>query len=434
VLVKRPRLLFISPRFLFPMDEGGKIRTGNILKGLKTRGAFDMTLVSPAPSDASAHAADLATSCDRFISWPQPPRSRIKRALSLAGRLPVAVAADRSAAGRRAVARALAEQPDVVVTDFPHADVLAPSPLEPASVLFTHNVEAEIFERHASRARGPWKWVWADQGRKMRRFEQEALARYDSVIAVSQDDQQALISRYGLPQVAKIDTGVDLDFFRVAPPAPAADIDPEGGVLVFTATMRWAANVDGVHFLLDEVWPRLLAARPRIRAVIIGRDPPAALTEKIRERGLNVTLTGYVDDIRPQVADAHVYVIPVHVGSGTRIKAYEAMAMGRPVVSTTLGVAGLELTHGRDFLCADEGQAFADAILALLDDPGLRARIAASARRLVEEQFSWRTVAGQFEAICMDAIARRQAGGRAPRPQPIHPLSPALVPERLPSG
>jgi glycosyltransferase involved in cell wall biosynthesis len=171
--------------------------------------------------------------------------------------------------------------------------------------------------------------------------------------------------------------------------------------------MSWAANVEGIHFLLDEVWPTLVAARPNVNAVIIGRNPPASLSDKIRARGLNVTLTGFVDDIRPYVAKSHVYVIPLFVGSGTRIKAFEAMAMGRPVISTSLGIEGLDVTDRENFIRADSAEAFSRGILALLDDAGARIRIAGAARRLMEERFSWRNVAAQFEAICSEALERR---------------------------
>jgi glycosyltransferase involved in cell wall biosynthesis len=293
------------------------------------------------------------------------------------------------------------------VVDFPHADVLLPARIAPASLLFTHNVEAEIFERHAARATGPRKLLWVQQSRKMQRFEQRVLARYDTVIAVSARDRDALAKRYTLPSVEAIDTGVDLDFFAMSPPGAAADPGPDGGTLVFTATMSWPANVEGIHFLLDEVFPSLIAARPHIRAVIIGRNPPASLADKIKARGLNVTLTGFVDDIRPYVAAANVYVIPLFVGSGTRIKAFEAMAMGRPVVSTTLGMEGLDVTDGDHFVRADDGPSFARGILGLLGDTGMRTRIATAARRLTEERFSWSRVSRQFEAICLHALERR---------------------------
>jgi len=397
----KPRLLFVSPRFLFPMDQGGKIRTGNILRGLKGE-AFDVILASPAPPGYSRYAADIDAACDRFLPWPEQSASRLRRLMALASRLPVAAATDRSAAGRAVVKQALTERPDVVVVDFPHADVLMPARIDAASVMFTHNVEAEIFERHVQRSTGLWRLVWANQSHKMGRMEQQSLGRYDSVVAVSERDRDVLAKRYELPAVAAIDTGVDLDFFAMNPPEPPPDAD--GGTIVFTATMSWAANVDGIVFLLEDVFPILLRARPNIRAVIIGRNPPAALSEKIAERRLNVTLTGFVDDIRPYVAQANVYVIPLFVGSGTRIKAFEAMAMGRAVVSTTLGIEGLDVTDGENFVRADDAEAFAHAILALMADDTMRNQIAAAARRLMEERFSWSRVARQFETICMQAL------------------------------
>lgn len=387
------------------MDQGGKIRTGNTLLGMKG-GAFELTLASPAPADAARYSDDIAAACDRFVSWPEEAPSRLRRTLSLGSALPVAVATDRSAAGSACVADALASKPDVVVVDFPHAGVLVPDVIDAASVMFTHNVEAEIFERHAARAKGLWRLIWANQSNKMRRFEGATLRRFDSVIAVSDRDAAALAKRYALPVVEAIDTGVDLDFFACNPARP--DPAPHEGSLVFTATMSWPANVEGIHYLLDEVWPVLLRARPGIRATIIGRNPPASLSDKIKERGLNVTLTGFVDDIRPHVAASDVYVIPLWVGSGTRIKAFEAMAMGRPVVSTSLGIEGLEVTDNEHFLRADNTTDFAGAILSLLGNAALRVRIAGAARALMEEKFSWRIVARQFEAICLGALERRQ--------------------------
>jgi glycosyltransferase involved in cell wall biosynthesis len=391
------------------MDQGGKIRTGNILRCMKG-GAFDITLASPAPSDAARFIAEIDGACDRFLSWPEQPPSRTGRILELASNIPVAVATDRSAAGSSCIDRALADKPDVVVADFPHSGVLLPNHIDAATVMFTHNVEAEIFERHAARTKGVWHLVWANQSRKMANFEKETLRRFDTVIAVSPRDADVLAKRYGLARVEAIDTGVDLEFFAAAPPDMASDPGADGGCLVFTATMSWPANVEGIHFLLDEVWPSLVAARPHIRAVVIGRNPPASLSDKIRQRGLNVTLTGYVDDIRPYVAESNVYVIPLFVGSGTRIKAFEAMAMGRPVVSTTLGVEGLDVAHGEHFLRADNASEFSDAILSLLADQASGIRLAQAARALMEARFSWKTVADQFEAICLRAWQNRQAG------------------------
>jgi glycosyltransferase involved in cell wall biosynthesis len=402
-----PRLLVISPRFLFPMDQGGKIRTANILKRMKG-GAFEMIMASPAPNNAIPYQGDIESVCDSFLSWPEARPYRLGRVAALLDAAPVAAATDRSNAGRAVIARALATAPDVVLVDFPHAAVLLPDgPLGPASVIFTHNVEAEIFERHAAIARGLWRLVWRDQSRKMRRFEGNALRRFDTVIAVSARDGKALAALYDLPTVETIDTGVDLDFYGFAPVDRAAAFGPSGGAIVFTGAMDWRANIDGIEFLMDEVWPIVMRARPDVNAVIVGRNPPADLIAKAKERGLPWEFTGFVDDIRPYVAAGHVYVIPLRVGSGTRIKAFEAMSMGRPVVSTTVGVEGLDVTHGEHYLAADTAEAFAQSILRLLDDAELRERLARAARGRVEERFSWSHVARQFEAICLRALERR---------------------------
>jgi polysaccharide biosynthesis protein PslH len=394
----RPRLLFISPRFLFPLDEGGKIRTSNILRQMRGK-EFQITLASPAPAP-DAHAREIADIADRFLSWPMPKPSPLTKALAAPGRLPISVATDRSPAGRAVVARALAERPEVVVADFPHAGVLLPDRIQIPSVMFTHNIEAEIYERHATVAPYPQRLIWRNEARKMRRFEAETLRRFDTVIAVSARDGEGLRKQYGLDRIELIDTGVDLDFY----PFSSMPAEP---VLAFSGAMDSRSNIDGIVFLADEVWPLIARGRPDARAVIVGRNPPAALVAQVKNRGLPWRFTGFVDDIRPHIAAAQVSVIPLRVGSGTRIKAFEAMALGRPVVSTTLGVEGLDITPDAHFLAADTAADFAGAILRLFDDAALRTRLATAARARLEERFSWAHVARQFEAICQRAIEQR---------------------------
>lgn len=394
------RLLVLSPRFLFPLDQGGRIRTANTLRHMKG-GEFHLTLLSPAPPDAAHWSEETERVCDRFLSWPEPSTSNLGRALALPGRLPINVASDASAAGRNMVASALAERPDAILIDFPHAAVLLPPRLEIPAIIFTHNVEAEIFARHAAVARGPMRLVWQHEARKMRRFEGEVLRRCQTVIAVSERDARALETAYGLSGVEPIETGVDTEFYTYRRPQPAPD---GGGTVVFTGSMDSRSNIDGIEFLLDEVWPLLVRRRPGARAVIAGRNPPERLKETARARGFDWTFTGFVDDVRPYVAGAHAYAIPLRVGSGTRIKVFEAMAMGCPVVSTRLGAEGLDVRDGEHFLAADTAPAFADALLRLLDEPKLQLRLSETARNLVTTRFGWPVVIRRFEQICLSAL------------------------------
>ncbi len=397
--MSRPRLLFISPRFLFPLDEGGKIRTVGILRAMHG-GTFDITLASPAPPDAERHREALRAVSDRFVSWPQPHAGKLAKALAVAGATPVSTVSDRSATGRAVVSEQLAVGPDVVVADFPHSAVLLPSSLASASVMFTHNVEAEILERHAAQTQGWRQRIWQREARKMNAFEKSVLGRFTSVVAVSERDADALSARYELVHVHKIDTGVDLDFYPFQQPREAA------ATVVFSGAMDSRSNIDGIIFLLREVWPKIAAARPDARMKIVGRKPPSTLVAEAQAAFPSWSFTGFVDDIRPHLQQGDISAIPLRVGSGTRLKAFEAMALGLPVVSTTLGVEGLGLTPGEHYIAADTPDRFAHAILHLLDDTAERIRLAEDGRALLEARYGWAVIGRQFEAICLDAMHR----------------------------
>ena len=408
----RPRLAFISPVFLFPNDAGGKIRTTNILRGLKG-GHFKVTLVSPATSEqADQWQSELKGVCDEFIPWhPTPAKTRWRRGLDLLGNLPVNVKADLTRAGLAAVQR-VCQRPDLdlVVFDFVHSAVLLPTALKCPSVCFTHNAEAEIFARHAQQAPDRLRrWMWSSQHQKMSRFEGQALRRFRRVIAVSERDAKFFESRYGVAHAEAIPTGVDLEFFAWQAPPPAVG-SAQAPTVVFTGSMDWAANIDGMQFFLGQVWPLVLSQQPEARFVVVGRNPPASL-QALAKRSRNVEFTGFVDDVRPYVRGAHAFVIPLQVGGGTRIKAFEAMAMGCPVISTAIGIEGLSAEAGRHFLEHDDPAAMADAVLLLLRDGSVRERLSREARTFVETRFGHREVARVFEYICIRTLADRVVAG-----------------------
>jgi glycosyltransferase involved in cell wall biosynthesis len=399
----KPELLFISPRFLFPVDSGGKIRTTQILKGLRG-GHFHVRLVSPSSREsASRYAKEIIAVSDEFEYWPDDRGSltyRLRRLASLGSDVPVAVASDRSEAGCRLIGRCLDRRPTVVVFDFPHSAVLAPERVEVSSVLFTHNVESWIFERHVRVARTTLaRMLWADQCRKMVRFERSTLRRFDTVIAVSEKDAAWFRENFSIGNVETIPTGVDLEYF-------GWQAAVGGNQVMFVGSMDWPANQDGISFFLQEVWPQVLRAVPEASMKVIGRSPPAGLVREAPTKSWQ--FTGYVDDVRPHARGSAVAVIPLRVGGGTRIKAYEAMAMGIPVVSTSIGVEGLPLEADRHYLRADDARSFAAAILRLFRDTELRAGLSQRAREFVESKYSNREVAKVFEAICV-GVARRRA-------------------------
>ena len=399
--MSRRRLLFVSPRFLFPADSGGLIRTTQVLRGMQG-GEFEITLVSPGSSRlASTHAADLASVSDRWEYWEIATQGKlfaVTRMRHMFSSEPIPVASDHSEAGAALVATELAKQPDVVVFDFPHCAVLAPDRIDVPSVIFTHNVEAEIFRRHIDVAWNPvLRKLWQSQTRKMEKFEGCTLARFDAVVAVADRDARAFTDHYGIGGARVISTGVDLEFFRYRPPA-------REGCALFLGSMDWLANIDAMNWLMDEIWPLISASKPDARMKIVGRNPPDALVKRARSRSLNWEFTGFVEDVRDHVEDVAAFIIPLRVGGGTRIKVYEAIAMGMPVVSTSIGVEGLPLSENEHYLCADDAESFAKQTLDVMADGELGRELSATANAFVRENFSSVRAAREFEQICLDVL------------------------------
>ncbi len=380
------------------MDAGGKIRSANILKQLKG-GAFRTCLVMPATMrEDSRWRVEIEGLADEVIRIPRPPRGiyrKLRRLSGLAASTPVSAYADADTGAKAAVATAAARGADLIVFDYVQSLAMAPASLAIPHLFFAHNVESEILERHAAIASGLMKRIWLREAGKMRRFETRACEAANGVITVSARDAEIFRAEFGAGTALAIPTGVDPDYFAFTPPADDAPAE-----VVFTGSMDWKANQDGLCWFMDEVWPLIMASRPETKFTVIGKSPPRAMIEMAKSRRLNWRFTGFVDDIRDHTKGA-AFVIPLRVGGGTRIKAYEAMAMGLPVVSTALGVEGLPVADGEHYLEANDARSFADAALRLLAEPATRRGLAQNARRLVEGNFSHRDAAKIFEQHCL---------------------------------
>jgi glycosyltransferase involved in cell wall biosynthesis len=181
--------------------------------------------------------------------------------------------------------------------------------------------------------------------------------------------------------------------------------------------MDWHPNEDAVTYFLDAILPSVRARIPETTFTVVGRNPSARLRDAAA-RCSGVTVTGTVSDVRPSIAEGAVYVVPLRAGGGTRLKIFEALAMARPVVSTTVGAEGLGVEPGLHYVSADQPREFADAVVTLLQDPRRRAQLGAAGRHLVETCYSWPTIGRAFEQRCEEVVAahaysRRGADGRA---------------------
>jgi sugar transferase (PEP-CTERM/EpsH1 system associated) len=399
------KILWLNAGLLLPLDKGGKLRTWHLMRHLAAR--HDISYLSFAdPSQTDADREGMREVASHLVTIPRtdPAKGTLRFYLDVARYIvdntPYAVAKYRSEAFRSALEHLLSSGSfDAVVCDFLPPVVNLPEHLPCPAILFTHNVEAEIWRRHAENATNPAaRFLLTQQWRRMLRFEQQALARFDLILAVSDADRQTFERLY--PDALKtpahvVSTGVDTTYFA---PVPAARV--RRSHLVFTGSMDWLPNEDGMLYFVREILPLIRQAEPEATLSIIGRAPTAAVQRLADNQGIEVT--GRVDDVRPHIAGGSVYVVPLRIGGGTRLKIFEAMAMAKAVVSTTVGAEVLPVRNGRNIAIADEPAAFAQAVVDLIRDAGERQRLELEARRLVVEHYDWSAVASDFE----DALRR----------------------------
>ena len=397
------KILWLSAGLLLPLDKGGRLRTWHLMRHLAAR--HEITYLSYVdPQSTAADRVGMREVCAHLDTVPRsdPAKGTLRfyadAARYLATPRPYAVAKYESDEYRSRVRDLLANgRFDVIVADFLPPVANLPATLPCPAVLFTHNVEAEIWRRHAETAGNPLsRTLLGTQWRRMLRFEGDALARFDLVLAVSEVDSRTFERLYpGAIRTAVhvVRTGVDTRYFT---PQPGAR--PEH--LVFTGSMDWLPNEDGMLFFASEILPRIRRSHPGVTLSIVGRAPTPAVQRLAQEAGIDVT--GRVDDVRPHVAAATVYIVPLRIGGGTRLKIFEAMSMAKAVVSTTVGAEGLPVTPGTDVCIADTPETFARSVCRLLDHRDERTRIETAARKLVLERYDWSAVAHDFE----DALDR----------------------------
>jgi glycosyltransferase involved in cell wall biosynthesis len=184
---------------------------------------------------------------------------------------------------------------------------------------------------------------------------------------------------------------------------PSPD-EHQGDSLVFVGAMHWRPNQDAIQYFVDEILPLVRDRRPDVSIAVVGQEPPAHIQKLDSLPGVHIV--GRVDDVRPYVDAATVYVVPLRIGGGTRLKILEALAMGKAVVSTSVGAEGLDVVDGEHILIADSADEFADRIERLLADPSLRGKLGRAGRALVTERYRWDSLARKLESFLGDVVAR----------------------------
>ena len=399
-----PTLLWVNVRLLHPLIGGDRIRTYQMLRHLRShcRIHYVCPLTAADAPDAVAKASEY---CDELTTYPHAlPRSGSPafylRALLNAcfGRRPFSCQKYASPAATALLQKLLLHQPpDAIIADylmsFIHFDGWK-KPGSPPLIVFQHNLESLIWQRHVEATRQPLKrFVCARERDLTRRFEDAVAATADGQIAVSAEEHDAFKSQRGMTNaLGWVPTGVDCRYFQ-----PATSSEP--ATLAFLGSMDWHANVEAIQHFVKASYPAIRQARPDARLLLIGRNPHPSL-RALAQGDPSIEVTGTVDDVRPHLARAALMILPLRVGGGTRIKVFEGMAAGLPLVSTRIGVEGLPVHHREHAWIADDPADFAQAVLTLLGDDAMRRQLAQTARTWVETHFSWDHAARTFLDLC----------------------------------
>lgn len=396
-------ILFLTAQLPYPPRLGGALRNHGMLVGLAQGQRVSLlSLLEPGQPDPAA--TPLAEICDPLVTVPAPRRrtraQRLRDLLSgqadMARRLWSDAYAD-------ALRQLLAAHPfDVIhvggLEMAPYLPVLRQSGFTGLVVFDNYNAEAALQRRiFEVDLRTPWRWHAAlyslVQWRRLVAFETHACQQADHVLAVSEADARLLRALRHHAPVTVIPNAIDVPSYDAN--CPPADLPHPA--LVFTGKMDYRPNVDAALWFADEVLPRIQRRVPEAHFAIVGQQPhPRLAPLQVRP---DVTLTGAVDNVRPYIAAADVYVVPMRMGSGTRFKILEAMAMRRAIVSTTLGAQGLEAESGRHLLVADDAGAFAEAVVTLLGDDARRASLGHDAHSFVAQGYDWGRIIPRLEVV-----------------------------------
>ncbi len=398
------RILMLAPYPPFPPRGGGALRSFSLLRGLAPR--HDVTLLAFAPDAAAVAAlAPLREICRVATVLGPPRRSLARRALStLASPLPDMALRNAAPAYAQAVSRLLAaERFDVVQAESIEMAgyALAARGLGALLVLDEFNAEY-LLQRRAALAdlrRSPRPRAMLGglyslaQWRKLARYERGLLRAFDRVLVVSEGDRAALRRLERRADPAVVPNGVDTATLR---PGPVRG-ELGAATLVFTATLDYRPNIDALRWFVGEVLPQIRRRRPDARLLVVGRAAGPAVRALAGEA---VEVVGEVPDVRPYIAGAAVYVVPMRIGGGSRLKLLEALAMEAAVVSTPMGAEGVTgLRDGEQLLLAASPEGFAKATLRLIDDPELGVRLGRAGRAHVVTHYDWRTIIPRLEAV-----------------------------------
>ena len=405
------KILWVKAGKLWPVDTGGKIRSFNILRHLARN--HKVTLLS---YYGGARDIEYETEISKQLPRAQTiytaaPEGTVAQSIDYILRLPSAAPYAVRKFTHPKVCDAVAQRlqggsAEVAVCDFLSASLNFPEVSPTPVVLFQHNVESMLWRRMADTEQSLFrKMSYRIEARKMAAYETRTLQRFRHVIAVSDHDRKEMLAMAPGCTITVVPTGVDTENYR---PAPSVSGSPPK--IVFTGSMDWEPNIDAVEYFCRDIFPSVLREIPDAQFQIVGRNPHPRVKKLASP---SVVVTGTIPSVAEYLRNATVVIVPLRIGGGTRLKIFEAMAMRKALVSTSIGAEGLDVTSGKDCLIADDSHSFAAAILSVLRDPELRRTYEDNAAALAA-RYDWSQIAQRFADALSDAVTDTRGTGKLP--------------------
>ncbi len=408
------KILFLAPRMPLPADTGGKIRTLNILRQVSKNASVHLVCFTFEPDDAQW--AEQLRSQEIKVTLVKTKEDSVFKKINrvLWDTQPYSMSKYYTPEMEAVVTELLkSESFNAVHIDHLHMAHYGRCLNGTPSVLDEHNVEYKILERCANVEKNLAKrFVFTNQADKMRLFEQKNLETVSCYLAVSEDDRKILDELVSNSKKGTvIPNGVDTEFFTTNNKQKTEITGHQAcPSIVFTGSMDWLPNEDSVLYFSKEILPLIWEKNPQVNFYVVGKSPAPAISN-LGLADKRIIVTGRVDDVRPLMDAAQVFVVPLRIGGGTRLKILEAMAMQKAVVSTTIGAEGIQYTDGQNILLADTPENFAQKVLQLLSDPSKRMAMGEAGRKLVCSLYDWNIVGKKLNSIYLEITRARNGQG-----------------------
>jgi glycosyltransferase involved in cell wall biosynthesis len=407
-------VLLLTQVLPYPPDSGPKVKTYNVLKYLAQR--HRVTLVSFVRGDQSADVEVLQALCAGGVHTVPMERGKMRDAWHMAvsfvtGSPFMMLRDDRPSMHHLVDHLAGRESFDIAHADQLNMAQYAQRVPGASRILDAHNALWLLYRRlWETMWPGPRRWLLGRDWRLLRSYEGRMVRGFDAVLAVSHEDRTALEeAANGAVDITVIPIAIDTDEVAVV------EREPDPTHILHIGTMYWPPNVDGVRWFARHVYPLIHEQRPDAQLDIVGARPPREIAT-LSDDGTGINVTGYVRDPMPYFRRAALLVVPLRAGGGMRVKILNALAQGIPVVSTTLGYEGIEVTPGRDILVGDTPEALAAQILRVLNEPALARQLSINGRRLAERVYDYRSACRPLEQVYAQAVEEVRRGTTATSP------------------